>query len=337
MARVRLQDVADRAGVSLKTVSNVVNNHPHLRPEMRAKVEEAIKALGYRPNLTARRLATGLTNTIAFAVSDISIPYYAELAWKINQESEKQGFKVVVMQTGDSLAGEREVLDRQSTGLFDGLIFSPGRITPAELAKHCEGHPCIVLGESETPSSVDHVFIDNHEAARQATQHLIDHGRTKLAFLGYEANGITTTSMLRLRGYRAALEQSGLTADPNREIAMISSRPEPAADALKHALELGLEIDGIVCRDDLPAIGAIEALNALGIRVPQDVAVTGWDDITPARYARVPLTTIRPDTTEIATLAVSRLVNRLNGDSSPGATISVPFELVVRDSTFPST
>lgn len=333
MAKVRLKDVAEHAGVSLKTVSNVVNNHPHVKPEMRKKVLASIELLGYRPNMAARRLATGRTNTIALAVPGISIPYFAELAERIYKHALAQGYNVFLAQTGDSLEAELAVLNHQENGQFDGLIIQPNHISTQEISTRASSFPCVVIGESPTPAGIDHIFIDNTKAAQEATEHLLDQGRRNLLFVGYESTRITQTTIQRLQGFRAALERYGIPPDPNRELAIAHSRPDFAYEAVLKALESGMPVDGIVCRDDLPAMGALRALASAGLSVPQDVAVTGWDNLSTSPFLIPSLTSIDPHSNEIAALAVERLIARINGDSTPGGPVTIAHSLAIRESS----
>ena len=333
MSRVRLKDVAEHAGVSLKTVSNVVNNHPYVKPEMRKKVLASIELLGYRPNVTAQRLATGRTRTLALAVSGISIPYFAELSERIYKHAAERGYNVLLAQTADTLEGELAVLDQLETGLFDGLIIHPGNISTDEIAKRAASFPCVVLGESDAPPTVDHVFIDNTQAAHDITEHLLKLGRKHLLFIGYESKKISQTSLQRLAGFRQALQQFGLPADPNRELAISSARPDPAFDALIGALDSGLAVDGIVCRDDLPAMGVLRALASKGLRVPEDVAVTGWDDLSTSAFLVPSLTSVNPNSEEIAIRAVEQVIARIEGDRSLGHPIIIEHSIVERESS----
>ncbi|XBH21152.1 LacI family DNA-binding transcriptional regulator [Jonesiaceae bacterium BS-20] len=333
MTRVRLKDVAEHAGVSLKTVSNVVNSHPHVKPEMRQKVLTSIDLLGYRPNITARRLATGRTKTLALAVSGISIPYFAELSERIYKQAAARGYNVLLAQTGDTLEGELAVLNNQETGLYDGLIFHPGQVTADEIEKRASVFPCVIIGESNAPPTVDHVFIDNYQAAKDVTEHLLAQGRKNLLFVGYESQHITMTSMQRLMGFRQAFLDRGLTSDPNREIAIAHSRPDSAFEALLATLETGIPVDGIICRDDLPAMGVLRALASKGLRVPQDVAVTGWDNLSTSAFLVPSLTSVDPNSDEIAAQAVDQLIARIEGDQSPGRPIVIPHKIINRESS----
>jgi len=332
MANVRLQDVAELAGVSMKTVSNVVHDYPHVSAGMRARVESAIAELGYRPNASARRLVTGRTGMLSLAFSDVSLPYFAELARIIAHLATARGYRLLLEQTDGTIESERAIVSTREAGLVDGVIFQPSRMPSLEIAKHREDVPLVLLGEGPAPLSVDHVMIDNEAAAIQATSHLIDLGRRRIGFVGHEEFDQSVTSMQRLAGYQIALDAAGLTVDMSLVIPSAAISAVEAADAIRRALADGRVFDGLVCRDDLAAIGALRALQEHGLRVPEDVAVVGWDDISMAAFTHPSLTTIAPDTTQIATMALDMLEERIGGYAGLGRHRIADYSFVVRES-----
>lgn len=329
---VRLQDVAEHAGVSMKTVSNVVRNYAHVSPQMRERVQRAIDELGYRPNVMGRRLATGRTGLLALAFADVTLPYFAELARVVADEAERHGYRVLLEQTEGTIEGERAVVQAGESGLVDGMIFQPSVMTSAELAQSRADTPLVVLGENAAPLTVDRLMIDNVEAARSATEHLLALGRRRIAFAGHENPRPTRTSELRIAGYQQALEDAGLTPDPALLIASVSVSAGSAVRAVGAALDAGLTFDGLVCRDDLAAIGALRALQERGIRVPDDVAITGWDN-TPMTAVTYPsLTSVAPDMRGLASRAVEMLLERVAGFDGMGRHELAAFSLVARES-----
>ena len=329
---VRLQDVAEHAGVSMKTVSNVVRDYAHVSPQMRERVQRAIDELGYRPNIMGRRLATGRTGLLALAFADVTLPYFAELARVVADEAERREYRVLLEQTEGTIEGERAVVSAGESGLVDGMIFQPSVMNSAELAQSRTDIPLVVLGENAAPLTVDRIMIDNVEAARIATQHLLSQGRTRIAFAGHEGSGPSRTSLLRIAGYQQALEDAGLTADPQLLIASTAVSAGSAVQAVGAAIDSGLRFDGLVCRDDLAAIGALRALQERDFRVPEDVAVTGWDN-TPMTAVTYPsITSIAPDMRALASRAVDMLLERVSGFDGMGRHELAPFSLVVRES-----
>ncbi|NTW40725.1 MAG: LacI family transcriptional regulator [Cellulomonadaceae bacterium] len=332
MGAPRLQDVADLAGVSMKTVSNVVRNAPYVSEKMRLRVQAAIDELGYRPNAVARRLATGRTGLVMLAFADVGMPYFAELARTVAHQAQLVGYRVLIEETNAELALERDLMDGPEAGLIDGVIFQPSAMSTTELARYRTRVPFVLLGETVPPPTVDHVMIDNVEAATRATQHLIDTGCRRIGFVGHEADALSETSRQRLEGYGAALEAAGLPREPELLIASSEVSAIGAVRAVGAALDAGVRFDALVCRDDLAAIGALRALAERGILVPDDVRVTGWDDIRLSAVTFPSLTTIGPDVDALAARAVALLLERIAGFDGAGRHELVPYELVVRES-----
>lgn len=332
MGAPRLQDVADRAGVSMKTVSNVVRNRPHVSERMRQRVQQAIDELGYKPNIMARRLATGRTGFIALAFADVGIPYFAELARAASRVAEELGYRVLLEETDATLEGERDLLASSEAGLVDGMLFQPSVMTSAEIARHRSDLPIVLLGEGAAPLTMDRVMIDNVAAARDITEHLIASGRRRIGFVGHEAHSLSETSRQRLLGYQEALVGAGLAAEPRMLLASESIQASDAVTSVGRALDAGLEVDALVCRDDLAAFGALRALQERGIRVPDDVAVTGWDDTRLSAVTFPSLTTVSPDLDALVRTALALLLERIDGYGGAGRHEIVPYRVVVRES-----
>jgi DNA-binding LacI/PurR family transcriptional regulator len=332
MAKVRLEDVARVAGVSMKTVSNVVHDYPHVSDSMRERVQRTIDELGYRPNALGRRLVTGKTGLLALAFADVSLPYFSELARIVSAAAARRGFRLLLQQTDGTLEGERAVVSSSEAGLVDGVIFQPSVMTSHEIALHPGDVPLVLLGEGAAPLSVDHVMIDNMAAASEATRHLIALGRARIGFVGHEDHRQSATSTQRLMGYQAALEQAGLRLDMSLLLPSKSISSHDAAQAVGEALDRGLRFDGLVCRDDLAAIGSLRALQERGLSVPRDVAITGWDNIPMASFTYPSLTSISPDVPALAEIALDMLQERIAGFDGIGRHRIVDFALITRES-----
>jgi DNA-binding LacI/PurR family transcriptional regulator len=336
--KVSLKDVAEHAGVSIKTVSNVVNNYQHVTPAMRARVQQAIDELGYRPNLTARHLRKGRTGIIALAVPELGNPYFAELAGAVIDVAAEHEYTVLLDHTGGRR--EQEVLVSQGfrARVIDGLILSPIELEPEDLHRRSDDAPLVLLGEREYDLPYDHIAIDNVAAARTAVRHLLDLGRTRIAFLGARTDRVNQPAQLRLRGWREELTEAGLPAPDSLVAPTTGWDHADGAAAMAGLLESGERPDAVFAYNDLIAIGAMRVLSEQGLRVPEDVAVVGFDDITEGRYGAVTLTTISPDKQTIARLAVQSVVGRLLGTTDSAQAreaceIRPDFSLVEREST----
>ncbi|WFF01636.1 LacI family DNA-binding transcriptional regulator [Micromonospora sp. WMMD964] len=331
--RHRLKDVAERAGVSVKTVSNVVNGYVHVRADTRARVEEAIAELHYRPNLSARHLRKGRTGVIALAVPELDIPYFAELARHIVTAAAAYGWTVLIDQTCGRREQERAVASGVTDHLIDGLIVSPSALTVEDLAG-LDGTPMVLLGERVEHGSADRVVIDNVSAAREITDHLIKLGHRRIAAIGAGRTAGGASARLRLAGYADALRAAGL----DRDEALVASAPvwhrADGAAAMRGLLTSGVRPDAVFCFNDTLALGALRALHEAGLRVPEDVAVVGFDDIEDGRFSIPALSTVAPDKERIAHLAVDLLANRLDGErAAPATVLSAPYRLELREST----
>lgn len=329
---VRLRDVAERAGVSLKTVSNVVNDFPHVRESTRAKVQEAIKELGYRPNLAARNLKYGRSGFIALAVPELAIPYFAELATKIDAAAAELGFVLLLDITRADPQAERIVLGGVRPHMIDGVIFSPLSLDAGEITAGMQANlPMVFLGERSIPEGVDHVSVDSVSAANAITQHLIDIGRTRIGAIG-RGKGVSTGSV-RFAGYAHALEGAGFPVFDEYIIGTGSYSREEGRVAMHRLLALPEPPDAVFCFNDLMAIGALRACHEAGVRVPEDIAIAGFDDILEGQYTTPTLTTVSPDMDVLVHKVLRLLTRRIEGHRGPGERAHVPWKLRIREST----
>jgi DNA-binding LacI/PurR family transcriptional regulator len=326
-----LKDVALLACVSMKTVSNVVNDYPFVTPETRAKVQQAIEALDYRPNLSARLLRGGRTGLVALAVPEIGMPYYAELAEAVVQQAKTHGWTVLIDQTFGDRDTERLVAEGIKSHLVDGLIVSPLTLTARDIERRRATTPLVLLGERLSNASVDHVAIDNVAGARAATEHLVAIGRTRIAAIGAQP-GQPGPAALRLKGYREALRRAGIPYDKALVAPATNYHRVDGASAMRDLLDNAAP-DAVFCFNDTLALGAIRTLLSSGRRVPEDVAVIGFDDIDEGGFSTPSLSTIAPDKAQIAELALALLGRRIADEGAEPQEATADFALVVREST----
>jgi DNA-binding LacI/PurR family transcriptional regulator len=333
--RASLKDVARRAGVSVRTVSNVVNDFPWVAPETRARVQRAIDELQYRPNAAARQLRGGRSGLIGLIIPEIASPYFGEVAALLTRGAEERSWTLLVDQTDGDPERERRLLDGVRGHVVDGLIVSPWALTPADLRDRSGATPLVLLGEQGAEGLFDHVAVDNVAAAVDATRHLVTLGRKRIAAIGLQPHLHNQTALQRLTGYRHALADADLAADPRREVAVRSLHRADGATALERLLDSGTRPDALFCFNDQLALGAMRTAAQRGLRVPDDVAVVGFDDIEDGRYSTPTLTTIAPDKEAIAGHALSCLADQLarDGTTHPARRITVGHRLTVREST----
>ena len=332
---VTLRDVAERAGVSVRTVSNVVNGFQHIAPATRARVQAALEELNYRPNLVARSLRQGRTGIIMLILPEINVSYFGELAHEVVDYAGSVGITVQIDESGGDPQRERELLTSLAQASWvDGVLFSSQGLRGVDIAGLGGTRPLVLLGERTAGTSLDHVGIDNVEAARQVVAHLVGRGRTRIAAFGGNGSARDATSKYRLKGFQLGLREAGL--DPaGRHVRTPDYRRASAAGAVRELLRRPERPDALFCFSDELATGALRELYEHGVRVPEEIAVVGFDDIEASRFSTPSLSSIRPSKAGIAQAAVDALLRRLDQPEAEPLGIDVPFELVVRESSGP--
>ncbi|MDQ1287795.1 MAG: hypothetical protein QG622_1360 [Actinomycetota bacterium] len=330
-----MHDVARVAGVSIKTVSNVINDYPHIRASTRQRVLDAIDELGYIPNVAARNLRSGRTGAIGLIMPDLRHPYFAELADDVMRAAARHGLVVLIEQLTGDRQQEIEVLRGWRPRATDGVLYSVLNLTQDDVGMLDVPVPLVLLGDRIFNGPTDHVTIQNTEGARAATEHLIALGRRRLLVLGAHEREVVGSAGLRLEGYRQALRGAGI---PYRdELVSYVDRWHRAdgAAAMRGMLARGVEFDGVVAFNDSLALGAMRVLQDAGRRVPDDVALIGFDDVDETRYSQPTLSTVDPGRAEIAERAVEMLVERMGpgGKDLPPREVPARFKVVPREST----
>ncbi len=336
MGEPTLHDVANRAGVSIKTVSNVLRGvSSKASAATAARIYAAIEELNYRPNLAARRLRTGHSDVIALAVPDLRNPYFAELSAAMITAAREAGFTLLIEETG----GDPDLELSAAEGLYDpmieGVILSPLGIGSAKLASRTRGLPVILLGERDYPGD-DHVLFDNVEASYRITEHLLEQGYSRIGVIGRQEDPAHATAVKRLGGYRAALRQAGLRYQ-RRLAPTVPGAPYGKAmgATAAHALfALPERPDAIYCFADVLALGALRAAHECGLRAPDDFGLAGFDGIDEGRFSVPTLTTIAVDFADLANVAVTALVERMRSNTAiPDRELRCRYELIVAESS----
>lgn len=331
-----MQDVARHAGVSVMTVSNVINDHPHVRATTRQKVLESISALGYHVNTAARSLRQGKTGVIGLAVPDIDRPYSGMLARLLIDRAAAHGYELVIEQTHASREREVDAISRSRLRSYDGLFLYAAELRDDDAMLLRGEFPIVVFGEHAYSGPIDHVEMANADGARLATAHLIERGCRRVGILGGRIGdpddiGVAT---LRTGGYREALEAAGIAFDPALVRDAEYSYEGGSAQAAALLAEVD-DLDGLFCATDVIAIGAMRALHEAGRRVPQDVRVVGFDDVSLAAFTTPSLTSIAPGHDEMADAAMEMVLGRISGERAADdyRSFTGPARLVEREST----
>ena len=295
-------DVARRAGVSRATVSRVLNEYPHVRPQVRTDVQRAIRALRYRPDQVARSLARRETKTLGLVVADITNPFYAETARAIVETARGHGYHVILCNTDNLHRLQEEYVEVLRQRRVDGIIFGSVFLDDPVVEGLVEaGYPCVMYNRRLRSGRGNYIVLDNASASHDLTRHLLDLGHRHIGFI----TGLRdlSTASERLRGYRAALRAAGLPAD-SRLMRPGAFKAEMAQRAAQELLKLPRRPTAIMAGNDLMALGVMQAAGDLGLRVPEDLAVVGFDDIEIAAHRQIQLTTMAQQKAEMGRMAV---------------------------------
>jgi len=326
-------DVARAAGVSKSTVSNVVRGAQGVAPHTRLRVQEALEQLGYRPNVLARQLVQQRTTTLGVLVGDLGNPFYAEMAKQIERAAAGRGYRAMFCNTqGDDeaeLSGLESLMEYRAAGIL--FLSHPADREAARSV--VEGRVPVVFVTCAADWG-DVVTADDHAGAEMATQHLVDLGHRRIA---YFADPIVEDSADRERqaGYRRVMESAKLTPS-------VFHWDRPPGEVLRDARDEQVEgiLDGgttaVFSSNDYGAIELLECADRLGVRVPEELSIVGFDDVVMAGLARINLTTVRQPQDQLAGLAIEVLSGRVQGDVyGPPQRRTLPLDLVVRGSTAP--
>ncbi|MCR2813671.1 LacI family transcriptional regulator [Microbacterium sp. zg.Y1090] len=328
-----MRDVAQLAGVSPRTVSNVVNEYEYVRDSTRERVLRAIEELNYKPNISARRLREGRTRILGFAVPELSQPYFAELSELVESAAHARGYTVIATQTAGRKDNELRMLREFTSHLVDGLIFSPFTLTDEEFHAATPSVPTVLIGEQISSPRHTGIAIDNVQATTDITRHLLEQRRRRIAVLGAYHSDLYRSARLRLQGYRDALESSGIAFDPDLVLYTDRFGRRAGYDGVTGALAHGLRFDALVCFTDMLAFGAVRAFADAGVRVPEDVAIASIDDVQEAEFSVPSLTTVAPDKKAIADTAVEQVLSLVDEPEAPPRSVEIAYRLVTRESS----
>lgn len=332
--RITMADVARQAGVSIMTVSRAVNGKEGISAETRLQVLEVIKTLGYRPSGIARSLATQRTLTLGLVVPDISNPFFSEVTRGVEFLANQQGYHVFLCNTEEDPSREQALIQSLEEKRVDGLILCSSRLSEELLIGLLGRLPAIVLInrrliQPEHDAAIDSVIVDEQGGGEMAVRHLISRSRRRIGFLAGPPASFSGHG--RLEGYRRALKSAGVSANPDW-VAPCHPTVDSGQQAAAHLLEAHPEIDALFCYNDLVAVGALHACSALGRRVPDDLAIVGYDDIPLAALVTPSLTTLRSPRFELGSHAVEVLIRRIQGCPGGCEHQVLPVELVIRGS-----
>ena len=328
---VTIYDVAREAGVSMATVSRVVNGNPNVKPATRKKVLEVIERLGYRPNAVARGLASKKTTTVGVIIPDIANAFYAELARGIEDIASMYKYNIILCNSDKQPKKELTLIETLLEKQVDGLLFMGPRVTDEHLDLFRTASVPVVLATTIDPGcQLPSVNIDQRQAAYDATRLLLNHGHTRIAFLGGPLEEFAGLS--RFQGYRQALEDAGV---PFREelVQIADYRYETALKRMAHFLTLPERPTAVFATSDEMAVAAIHAYQDAGFRVPEDVEVIGFDNIRLASMVRPTLTTVAQPMYDIGAVSMRLLTKYMHNEKVTDSLVFLTHTIEIRGST----
>jgi LacI family transcriptional regulator len=329
-ARITIRDVAARAGVSVATVSKVLNNRYGVAAETQARVQAVIDGMGYEASIVARSLRSHRTNVVGVLVADVE-PFSAELLKGLAHAIRDTGFELVIYsaggRAGDDVGWERRYLSRLSGTLIDGAIL----VTPTVVDVHY-GAPIVAVDPHSGPSSLPTVDGDNLRGARLVTDHLLGLGHRRVAMVTGRAD--LESAARRERGFREALSAAGVpvheTLLERGDYVAASSR-----DAARRLLDRPDRPTAVFAASDVSAIAVVEVARELALAVPGDLSVVGFDNVAESALCSPPLTTVDQHIQELGARAMGLLIRLMRGEPVEEIHITLPTQLVVRGSTAP--
>ncbi|KGX92626.1 LacI family transcription regulator [Pontibacillus halophilus JSM 076056 = DSM 19796] len=326
-----IEDVAKQAGLSRTTVSRVINDQPYVAEEKRQRVKEAMDLLGYVPNSSARRLRNQKTETIAILLPNITNPFFSHLIEAMEIKASAWGYRVIICQTHEDEKKELDYLELLRTKQVDGVIMTAVRNEWSKIKPYLTYGPIVLCNENVRGANLPVVYVDHEQAAYEATRHLIQQGCRHLAYLSGGNDSIVAQN--RQKGFLKALNQSGLSPvlDEKMEGAYTIDH---GRDVLHSLVQHHPNVDGVFTGSDEVAAGMIHEAKQLGLRVPDDLAVVGFDNQAISLLMSPSITTVEQPVTEMGEHCVETLVHYIEHPSVLfRQEIVFRHQLLVRDST----
>ena len=327
-ARVTSKDIARALSISQSTVSRALRGDPRVAPTTIARVLEAAERMHYTPNLAARSLITRRTSTVGVVVSDITNPFYPELVEILHNEFALVGYRTILLNERTDARLERYVAELVGGRAVDGLVYTSAALDAPLVGVATEWVPIVLLNRASDTVAADTVVSDNLAGGRLAAELLIAHGHRRIALIAGPENASTARD--RELGFLAQLEEAGIPFDPRlRRVGRFTH--ESGYHWCLELLALDPRPTAVFAANDVVAFGVLDAARRLGVRVPEDLSVVGFDDIDMARWEGFSLTTIRQPLAEMSRTAATMLLARLSSDEPrPTRTRVFPVEAVQR-------
>lgn len=330
MSHVTLKDIGKEVGVSATTVSRALNNKPDISYQVKQKIKEVAERLGYSPNALARSLKAKKTSSIGVLIADIADPFFAPIVKGIENTARQMGYSIILCDTGEEYEQEKLALQMMLEKRVDGLLITPcqteyGDILELERKKV----PFVLLGRHFDVVESDYVIADEIEGAFSATDYLIKKGHKKILFIN--GPNYISSAKERLVGYKRALQEHAVLFDKSlvKEGAL---KMEDGYRIMKEILFAGTKFTAVFAYCDFVVLGIMQALEEAKLKIPEDIAIVGYDDVAFARFLQVPLTTVHIPKYELGKEAMKLLREKIEGEIQETQNVVLETKLVIRKS-----
>ncbi|CAG9623140.1 LacI family DNA-binding transcriptional regulator [Sutcliffiella rhizosphaerae] len=324
-----IQQVAKQAGVSVATVSRVLNGQNIVSSKTRVKVEDAIKKLNYEPSMLGRNLRNSESRLLLILIPTISNPFYLEIIQGIETFAISQNYNILLCETDSDPMKENIYFDLVRKKMADGIISMDPAVNVETLKTLAEKYAIIQCSEYEENSGIPYVTIDNEEASYRAVKHLIQIGHKKIALMNSDEKYLYARQ--RIKGYKRALEENGIIINNEYIIHTEHVGFENGQQAMKKILKIQDRPTAVFAVSDLLAIGALKEINTNGLHVPNDIAIVGFDKIDFSNMTNPTLTTVAQPMYKMGTVAAKMLIDKIRGEHVES--IILDHELLIREST----
>ena len=329
---VSIKDVAALAGVSTATVSRVLSEKPHVRPELRARVLQAVESLDYRPNLVARSLRAQKTHFIGLVVADIRNPFFTDISRSVEDTAYDDQFSVLLCNSDENADKEKMYMNLMRDENVAGVIVAPTHASAKNFHRHRFNFPVVVVDRAvkiTEKAKYDVILIDNVDASYRLTMHLVENGCRNIAGI-FGANSFTGEE--RRKGYERALQDAGLPLKPENML-FVAPRRSAGLAAASGLLALPERPDAVFTTNSLLTAGALQGILDAGLQVPNDLALVGFDEAPWINLVRPAITVIAQPTRDIGRMATNMLLERIKNPDLPAREVILQGQLQVRESS----
>lgn len=318
MKRVTLRDIAELTGFSINTVSRALNNKEEVHTQTRVKILAAAHKLGYRPNRLAKGLRSNKTGTIGVVVTDVANPFFSALVKGIARAARDLDYSIILQDSDEDYAGEEEAIQVLLAEQVDGILITPVQSQQQTIQRLAESlFPFVLVGRYFEELDTNYVIPDDYQGGFMATEHLIQMGYRRIAMVNGPLH--ISSSRERFQGFSDALKKHDVPLDDSLVVNGALTEEE-GITLSRSILNDGNRPSAIVCYSDFVAFGVMKAIREIGLSIPDDIAVVGFDDVRMSSCLEVPLTTIRSPKEELGRQAMQLLVDKLNNDHAPSKT-----------------